>query len=66
VLEDAGAEMDETLVQIRQENPEVYKHLRDEFDANKALRSDDTNTDTDASALPSPEEDEDVDYEEVK
>ena len=66
VLEDAGAEMDETLVQIRQENPEVYKHLRGEFDANKALHSDDTNTDTNASALPSPEEDEDVDYEEVK
>ncbi len=65
VLEDAGSEMDETLVQIREENPEVYKRLRGEFDANKALHGD-INTNTDTSALPPPEEDEDADYEEVK
>ena len=65
VLEDAGSEMDETLVQIREENPEVYKRLRGQFDAIKALHGD-INTNTDTSALPPPEEDEDADYEEVK
>ena len=74
VLEDAGSEMDETLVQIREDNPEAYKRLRGEFDANKALNSDDTTDTTEdiktpaLPALEGGEEDgiEDADFKEVK
>ena len=45
LLEDAGAEIDDTLLALREEDPEQYARLRSEADAMKALETDDEDDD---------------------